>query len=173
MAAVCPSCGLEAPGRTVKCPDCQSVVSSRDTACKKCGRPLRPEPVAAKPDAEQFRSLDPFERNVALALCAVFGVFGAHRMYLGYHSRGIISLLAGSVVVLSYAMFSWSIIQSGGGFSDVFNLVTIYLFLNLKCLNAVYPSIPDAFVVLCFSLTVAWTAIDLISLLSGRLKRRL
>lgn len=64
------------------CSGCGAVISNRALACPKCGAPTGSRAGAS-----------PKSRLVAFLLCFFFGVFGAHRFYVGKIGTGILQLV--------------------------------------------------------------------------------
>ncbi len=67
------------------CRSCGQIISSLAPTCPHCGAPtgVRSAPPGASPRS----------RLVALLLCWFFGIFGAHRFYVGKIGTGIVQLI--------------------------------------------------------------------------------
>ena len=64
------------------CSGCGAIISNRAVACPKCGAPTG-----------SHAGSSPKSRLVAFLLCFFFGVFGAHRFYVGKIGTGILQLV--------------------------------------------------------------------------------
>ena len=112
----CGGCGYDSgpldtrPGIRI-CPVCGT--QSKGVYCGRCGRDLRDQTVSARPDSFQAASpaapmkrahgglsspaaperISPKKKKNALILCLLFGVFGAHRMYVGKWGTALLCMM--------------------------------------------------------------------------------
>ncbi|MBR9729102.1 TM2 domain-containing protein [Shewanella intestini] len=97
---------------TQTCPQCSHHIHTSSCTCTECDTAI---------GLDALSGMDPHIRNrnqkLAVWFGVVLGVFGAHKFYLGQHSKGWL-----------YLLFSWTLVPMVMGWIDSFNTMKMSAF---------------------------------------------
>ena len=90
----------------MKCSYCRFELNKEQTICPNCGAPIEFQKTL-QPSKDTERS-----KAVYIWTAILFGGFGVHDFYAGYHLKGIIKIILSLTIIGVYISWIWAILDA-------------------------------------------------------------